>query len=60
MPPTRDFELVRVGKHNHSPKVRGLEYPLRKILNLCECNGPGVVQRKDRQKKEFHDQSDYR
>ena len=24
------------------------------------CNGPGVVQRKDRQKKEFHDQSDYR
>ena len=25
-----------------------------------ECNGPGVVQRKDRQKKEFHDQSDYR
>ena len=24
------------------------------------CNGLGVVQRKDRQKKEFHDQSDYR
>ena len=24
------------------------------------CNGPGVVQRRDRQKKEFHDQSDYR
>ena len=24
------------------------------------CNGPRVVQRKDRQKKEFHDQSDYR
>ena len=24
------------------------------------CNGPCVVQRKDRQKKEFHDQSDYR
>ena len=27
---------------------------------VCACNGPGVVQRKDRQKKEFHDQSDYR
>ena len=27
---------------------------------LYRCNGPGVVQRKDRQKKEFHDQSDYR
>ena len=27
---------------------------------LDNCNGPGVVQRKDRQKKEFHDQSDYR
>ena len=26
----------------------------------CHCNGPGVVQRRDRQKKEFHDQSDYR
>ena len=24
------------------------------------CNGPGVMQRRDRQKKEFHDQSDYR
>ena len=31
------------------------------IRNRCDkCNGPGVVQRKDRQKKEFHDQSDYR
>ena len=27
---------------------------------LVYCNGPRVVQRKDRQKKEFHDQSDYR
>ena len=27
---------------------------------LGVCNGPGVVQRRDRQKKEFHDQSDYR
>ena len=30
------------------------------IEAMCYCNGPGVVQRKDRQKKEFHDQSDYR
>ena len=29
-------------------------------LQLGCCNGPGVVQRRDRQKKEFHDQSDYR
>ena len=28
--------------------------------SVYECNGPGVVQRRDRQKKEFHDQSDYR
>ena len=27
---------------------------------LSQCDGPGVVQRKGRQKKEFHDQSDYR
>ena len=27
---------------------------------MIDCNGPGVVQRRDRQKKEFHDQSDYR
>ena len=36
---------------------------LKRVLaeNLdAHCNGPGVVQRKDRQKKEFHDQSDYR
>ena len=31
-----------------------------KGYRLARCNGPGVVQRKDRQKKEFHDQSDYR
>ena len=32
----------------------------RGIFTGGVCNGPGVVQRKDRQKKEFHDQSDYR
>ena len=30
------------------------------FIGVGTCNGPGVVQRKDRQKKEFHDQSDYR
>ena len=30
------------------------------LWEMSQCNGPGVVQRKDRQKKEFHDQSDYR
>ena len=29
-------------------------------IGVTRCNGPRVVQRKDRQKKEFHDQSDYR
>ena len=32
----------------------------RRQIGVTRCNGPGVVQRKDRQKKEFHDQSDYR
>ena len=30
------------------------------VIYIYTCNGPGVVQRRDRQKKEFHDQSDYR
>ena len=34
--------------------------PVSLYCDLGECNDPGVVQRRDRQKKEFHDQSDYR
>ena len=35
--------------------------PVPTLQTSCtQCNDPGVVQRKDRQEKEFHDQSDYR
>ena len=40
--------------------LAGLADPGADLLVATPCNGPGVVQRKDRQKKEFHDQSDYR
>ena len=41
---------------------RAIGFPtvLYGVVGFRACNGPGVVQRRDRQKKEFHDQSDYR
>ena len=60
--------FVVVGTYTFRRNVSGLTLSrLPLMLNAIgmwvkrsPCNGPGVVQRRDRQKKEFHDQSDYR
>ena len=63
--------IVRSAKLIYKPSLASYSHNVIGFTNITviitdrwshdhHCNGPGVVQRKDRQKKEFHDQSDYR